>query len=500
MVMMDDVFKYFIFFNERIKSAINKPRFFFYYSPNQTASIQNSLTITIIPHATDEKILQIRVSRAPNLQVISSFKNTFSKLLGLYKLKYQNTENIYTELLPRSKSLIDLYTKTSKVDRDDKKTGRRLTELKKKRPDIFPSNYSSVCQPKSRQPYIVDKKEGEKLIKKFGEYKVLSSSMIPGYPSEYKDYFVCEPREPGEKGDYVWPGLQRNTKLYNKEKYPLLPCCFTSNQYTKEKGGLADILDKFKAPKFKSEDMGHILGSNKRLPEDRYGEIPFYLGFVVQSAGYTSITKGQQTILPILRLGVIGASDSFLHCMEKAFNMRYSSLSDDGKIKRIIQIRENLSKMNFAVARQELYDYTNEEIKGSLLDESVYLDPGVWIRLIEVYYNCNIFIYKINDDHPNGEIAIPRHSQAYLMRKTDVNLPTVFIVKNSIGEANETKDKKYQCELLIEYNPTGPRDKRFVFAFGDNKLVEQARLIFDKANDVSVVTPEDSFKYLPVKI
>lgn len=511
MISNSEIFSHFLFLNERqgnfsgYRSAITKARFNFYYQPRQTGSLTDSLTITVTPRVSDSEgkaWIDVRISRAMNEQQIKSFRNIFSKLLAIYLQQEESVIKLYGKLLPSSKKLFNLYVKTPKKSKTkiDKKTGKRLKQLKTLRPEVFRSGYASMCQPKSHQPYIVDKKEAKAISKKYGEHKIME---FTDAISKETNWYACEPREQGEPRTHIYPGLRENKHKTNakyREEVPYLPCCFTEDQYTKP---AAELHKRVEAQRgigraekdINVGDIGHVFKPNKTVSEGRFGQIPFYLSFIVQKAGYKEIKRGKQVALPIFRYGVVHSPDSFIHCLEKAFVPRYSSLPINRKIEKVKGIRKEMAEMNLAVAKQELYDYSDEAIREILLEDETYLDPGLWIRLAEIKYNCNIFIYQISDDFPNGAVVIPRFSQAYLPRDISENLPSVFIIKKNVN-----KDYPFQCELLVKFNPTGSRAKRFVYSFQNEPLVNEAIRVFYESNKISVVTSDRVFYYPPAPI
>lgn len=508
------IFKNFMFFNERVQdfhgpysSAITKKRFSFYYEPNQSYTPSKALTIIVTPYVSENGSstwIDVRVMRAGTFQQANAFRIIFSKLIGVYTREYQSIVKLYIELLPSAETEFGKTIRKPKGrKKEDEKSGKRLRHLKEKRPGIFRAGYASLCQPKSHQPYLITTEaRADEVRKRYGDHKVLEY-IDP--TTGKKDWYACEPREPGEEGTYIYPGLRANKDRDHpqyRDEVEVLPCCFTEDQYTKPGAILykslraEEIEAKDVAEEANIGDVGHILASNKRVPRGRFGQVPYYLSFVIRNAGYEDVEKGKQSFLPLLRYGVMEAPDSFLHCLEKALTFGYSSLDKDGRIKAIKDVRQKLSQINFAVARQELYDYSDEEIGEMILEENSYLDPGLWIRLAEVYYDVNIFLYQIDDIYPNGAVVIPRFSQAYLLRDISEAKKSVFIIKNVM----QSGDWPYQCELLVKYDPLAKRSKRFTYVFENDNLIEQAiRTLYD-ANNVSVATPKSTFFYAPVHV
>jgi hypothetical protein len=509
MISNSYIFSYFLFFNEntsdnksKFKTAITKERFMFHYEPNQKGPSDCSLSITITPQFIEEEKknwLDIRIRKASNIHQIESFKFVFSLLLSIYNNNEKSVIREYGELLPSTKEEFEMfYIKIKKmIKKDDKKSGKRLMELKKFRPGVFRAGYASMCQPKKTQPYVLDPENVEKFREEYGEHKMME---FEDPSNKKKDWYACEPREDGELPIYIYPGLRKNnikSKNYNSE-VPFVPCCFGENQYTKTGAELYKRTTSTNTSP-KSDDniigeIGHILSTNKHVPPGRYGVLPFYLTFIAKKSGYQHFEKGKQTIVPIFRYGVEISPDSFLHCMEKAFNPDYSMKDLKGKKELVNKVRIDMSNMNFSSGRQELYDHSDDMIKNILLDKNKYLDPRIWHSLVETKYGCNIFIYKISDEHPNGTIVIPRFSQIYLSKHIFPDKPTIFIVKKMPDAINVD----CQTEILVRYNHKAKGNKRFKFVFQNDIFITQAIKMFYESINIFVINPESSHNYKPI--
>ena len=511
MISNSSIFSYFFFFNEnppdskgKYKTAITKERFMFHYDPQQTGPSPRALSIVVTPQIfeeTGEGWIEVRVRKALSRHQVEIFQYVFSRLLRIYFNDCKTVISEYANILPNARNLFNKYSKKSKPisKKIDKKSGKRLIELKTTRPGVFRPGYASLCQPMSSQPYLLKDKDVESFRKEYGDHKLME---FEDPTTNKKDWYACEPREFGEPKKDIYPGLRKNTKGSGKYKSEVsfVPCCFGEDQYTKpaaelrrrmEKSIQEDNIEKMES----MGEMGHILSSNKSVPHGRFGKIPYYLTSIVKNAGYKNVEKGKQSILPIFRYGVMDSTSSFLHCMEKAFNPRYSSVDQKGKINIVKKVREGLSNMNFAVAAQELFGYSDENIKDILLDENQYIDPSYFISLVELKYDCNIFIYKMSDEEPCGSIVIPRFSQAYLPRDIAENRRSVFIIKKSTERFHE-----FQCEILVKYETGTKRNKRFSFVFQNDPIVNQAIQVFYEANTISSVTPKSFSYYSPIQL
>lgn len=503
LVSVDETFKYFLFFNERMlddkkgRTALTKKRFSVYYQPNHSYSIGPSLSILLTPrNEQGREFLDVRIMRAKSRAQVESFQNVFVKLVSLFLEKKKDVEKEYKKLLPDATALMKKYKpKPPKVKAADKKSGKRLLTLKTQKPELFRAGYASLCF-QSHQPYLIDSQEkAETLREELGEHKVLDyTNPVTGE----EEWYACEPREPNDESQlYIYPGLRENKSRNQKyrEEVPTLPCCFTEDQYTKQGSILFKKLREYDTDHDIIEslsDVGHILTAIKRAPRGRFGQLPYYISFIAEKAGYSKITKGKQEFVPILRTGVVDCPESFIHCLEKATNDDYFFYAKDERDARIWQVREGMANLPLESCRQELYDYTPEEVRKILLTDGSYIDPGVWITLAEKYYGINIFLYQVDKEHPHGAVLIPRFSRSYLMKKIIPEKPSVCIIKYETS-----RPWKYQCELVVKYFPESEDTKIERLFFGDG-FIREAISILQQTNVVRFMDESKLKKYIPL--
>ena len=507
LVATNEYFKYFLFFNEKNKTVISKPRFYVYYAQNQQGIISNSLALTITPQIVEGKpSVIVRISHANNIQQASSARLITLKLFSLYLQEYDRIVGIYSNLIEN----FDVTAgKKKQQKKEDKKTGPRAAALRKIHPEMFGSRYPDQCQ-KERQPYVLkDEEDALQRAEELGDpHKIM---LFEG------TWYACEPREPyldpkgnKDKDDkHIFPGLKENKPKtkdtdYDKEfkrKHPDLPCCFTQDQYEKK----ASRLRKYRAAQEEKERVeldaperdvggGYIVGANRRLQPGRFGELPFNWEKLLHHLGIEKVTRGKQTLYPILRYGVVASPASIIHCLERAFNPRYSSLTTFEKRDLVKNVREEMAERNLNIGRQELYDYTETDIRTMLLNDDEYLAPESFVSILQQYYDCNIFIYILDEKHVNGDIVIPRSSQAHLSRDIDELKKTVFIIKYE----TDTDDYPYQSEIFCHLDVKNGKTRGVNFVFENSPIVKMAVKLFYDANEVFVVSTDGYEPYRPV--
>lgn len=487
LVATNELINYFIFFNEKNKTITTKDFYAYYLPDHQYAGMGSRKTLAFTVTPDGNAGITIRIIRAVNVQQALAVRATLSKLFGLYVEKYDEIAEIYSELVPEAK-IKPLEAKRKK--KEDKKTGPRAMALREFDPKVFPPRYPDQCQ-KEKQPYIVKtKEEAAKLAKKLGDpHKVMPFGEV---------YYACEPRLQDDKNaKHIWPGLKENTSATGDrladldyiKTAPLLPCCYIQDQYKKKASKWRLYLENEgeveSQPKEKEAGVGYIVKAANRLQPGRYGELPFNFEKLFRYLGIEKIFKGKQEFYPVLRRGVAQSPDSFIHCMATAFDAPYLGIPKIAQqLDYIMNIRASLAERSLVVAKQELYDMTLEEIKEELLDPDAYIAPENYVSLLENFYECNIFIFIVSNDNPNGEIVLPRFSEAHLPRDLDENRRTAIIIKYESG----VDDFPYQCELACLVEVKNNRFSR-VDTYFENDLISRAMTqLYYNSNDVFIVS------------
>lgn len=487
-VCNNDIFRFFTFLNERsldeytYRTSLTKEKLVIYYQPNQNYDIQESYTITIIPKISDDgslSWLNIRVSKADTEKDVENFKDVFLRLLKIYKDEYPKVFNIYKGLIPGSEKTINKFVKKPKTKKIDVKSGKRVKQLREKRPHIFRATYASNCQLKSHQPYLIENKEQiEDFKKKYGQGKILEYTD----PITKKvDYYACEPREDDDESkNYIFPGLfqlkegsKASEDYVNEVGY--VPCCYTQNQYLKEGSTLYKFLKGIKEEEPSEIGKGYKLNPGKKLPPFRIGELPFYINNLFKR--YTDSN--------IFRIGVYDSPDSLIHCMELATSPLYYNgrkIDRDGFVENK---RIQIAKLdNYAVAKQELFGLDDNEIRNMILNEPL-IELQYWIRILEKIYQCNIIGFEVNSDEQNGDFILPNHSQSYLYKPPNYNLPTIFIIR----QCRKNKLPQYELCLIEDEN------KNLIFKFENIELIDNIYSLYKSYLSVYFFSNEGYIRY-----
>ncbi len=517
LICTDDLFRRFLFLEERstdkIMTVMTKQKLFVLYTPSANKEETLSIRITSISGETEKgkgpdvlppsnaESLTIRVSKAQNFQQANAVANTFSKLLTLYNQRAAEIKALYESIIPGLK----IVKRTQKkIKGENKKTCKRALDLKKHDESLFRTGYPSQCQ-RDGHPQIVTKQEADEAVKKFEKAGIQN----PTHKIMFFNgsYYICDPREPDDKNmNHIWPGLKPNKiskKLFGDpakkaakyaEEHPLVPCCYTTDQYIKKTSHLRMYMAGTVATEAtRKEKVDHILRSNVMVPMDRLGEMPFNWEKIFKYLGSKKIVKGKKEFYPILRFGVILSPDSFVHCLERAFNPKYEYLSVENRKKRVMEVRTDISEFSYNLSKQEMYNYIDESITEMLIDPEHYIDPGLFISLFQKYYKCNIFLYVTDSEHLDGDVVIPDYSQAYLARDIDETKPSVLIIQKEVQES----DFSYQCEIVVSLS--GVQNKEMNFKFSSSSPISKMAIkLFYDSNEVFIINPDGYDLYRPV--
>ena len=370
------------------------------------------------------KLLKKKRKYVPYIQV--KFKNvyhdkSFVNLITSLIAPYQGT----TEL---NQLLLNLDYKKEK-DMDE-----NLRKLKDLAPDAFVEGYANFCDVKKR-PLPIEQEDIDDYIKnKVKEYGLKGEEAnhykkhaVLTFPVNGEDlHLVCD--HPEDPYPYLKSTLNsKKLSALNKEQYEELPCCKKIAP---------------KATKTIKKEATHLTSASVIFNPGSTGEIDANIKYLLQN--YNTDKNN------FIRLGIVAPGDpySFIHCLGLATDdPQY--INTKNKDKYVDMILDQLKKIS-VVAKQELYDMSVNEIALSL-DKIDFFDPDLYYRLLEEYYNVNIYVF-------NTSLVLPRfkefHTRALRQK------PSVLIYKND-----------NQCELII--NVLSETHKMLIFDHTMSKYCHQ---------------------------
>lgn len=402
--------------------------------------------------------IRVRVSKADSLESIEKFQEIFGKLLTLYDEKYNTIVEEYRKYIPDFGAVEE--------DEEDEEDEDNTNNIFNIAPDIFKvTGYSTICGP-SRQPTIIPEKEALETDKKVMKFPrdIPKNEDVIKFPMDGQDqnYYVCNNK------NYPYPGLQINNNK-NSDVYPYVPCCFERDQTNKPK-----YLHYYEGKERKQEnkDKGEtLLVTNKFLTNKQKGTLPPNLESLFTLANpsdkFQYVRKG---ILQTDGKDKKRNEHSFLACVMEALDDEtgITKITDHEERENVlIDVRHKLATEKLApLCKQEMYDYTIDQIISMLKDPYVYLDPKLFIHLLENYFECNIFLFT--KKFLNGEMILPRHTQAYY--KNFNKNRCIYIYEHMGSESDSSKFPYPQCELIIRHNRIKNEDY-YSFSYDESKNI-----------------------------
>lgn len=470
LIMNDSYFSNYLYIDETI--ITQKPTVYIHFYTQEIGEIKAYLTEKIVdkkdPDIKNKKeffensyYVRVKISKAKNLESIEKFQEILSKLFTLYNQKYENIIDIYSEFIPLNELETKLTIKNKK--RVTKKIKDKREELA---PEIFVSNYTRFC---GQPPTIINDEDEENEIERGRQVLTFPKDASEGaIPRKY----ICEYKK------YPYPGIKTNI-LSNSDKFPYLLCCYENDQTNK--------------PEFRNYYYGeqlidttidqHIIKSNKILNDKQVGYLPQNI------SKFFEIIDSDKNF-EYYRVGVDKNLNSFLNCI--LFSLKL--LNNTNIDLQLQNIRKTLATDELAASsKQELYDYTIEDIINKIKNTNEYFNPNYFIHLLEVKYNCNIFLFTRNKDNPDGTIVLPRHVKGYFKNKNNFN-NNIFVYEHTGIEADNSKYP--MCEIICRWNKKGKKDDlEYVFS-SDNDLVKNAFEIFQNFNDFYILSKKFSYSEL----
>ncbi|MEK7070962.1 MAG: hypothetical protein AAB966_04090, partial [Patescibacteria group bacterium] len=293
--------------------------------------------------------------------------------------------------------------------------------LRRSMPDAFIENYTTNC-PNKQQPSIITPEERHEYEEEsFNIGKTKFSRQVLEYPPlEPKILLGCP------SPDYPFPGIRKNT-LENKDKYPYFPCCFKSNHMDDPNSDYRRFVEQRKKETVK---VAHHVKTLKSLDFGQTGSVPTSLGTLL--AKYKDGAKADEFI----RIGVVKSPNAIIHAI------LYASEHPEYAVAKTNERREQVARKMRALmsnetfyspylVKQEMFDFSDEEISKILKDSDTPLNISLFYHLLEIALTANIFVFKSvrTDTGTIAEIDLPR-CKFYSIRNVPPDNPSVLLIRN----------------------------------------------------------------------
>ena len=378
--------------------------------------------------------VRVKITRCDTIEKVKEFQKIFSKLFALYNKDVDNVLEFYEEH----------FCPIAEDEEEEEEIVNKKIKLREIDPFVFQPNYGKLCdiQPK----YLTDE-EAKIKIEEGKEDNIMR------FPKEeiqgsFPKYYICE--------DNIskFPGL-RDNPFSNNDVLPYIPGCYEKDQKNIEGSKYRNYYfdEPLNEREYKVQD---IKKTNKILEYGAFGYLPDNLNKLFFIGDQEGI---------YFREGIFRTKSSFLDCIMQALNedtniLKYKSV--ESRTKQLNKKRKELATPKFAAyCKQEMYDYTLDDIVKKIGNPDEYFDPKLFVHLLELYFDCNIFLFSREN---NGQIIIPRNIQCYYKMK---NKNKCIFVFEHLGS---TADKATypQCELIIRQLSEHKKETENIFKFSSS--------------------------------
>ena len=414
--------------------------------------------------------IRVKITSAKNEEAVQDFQNLFAKLMVVYEQEYPNIVKFYT-------SYISDFVKTKKI----KNVPNIIPSLKDIAPEVFAIGYPQRCP---QAPTIIDDDD------KLALDTAIRNGNIMRYPKEEDSTeqfpsrnYICEHK------DAEFPGLRINP-LDNNNIVPYLPCCYKKNHNIPGCGSILRYYEHGEDLKEKgNEEQQDIIITKRFAPQAKYGTLPENIEKLFEIFDFDEKYR-------YFRRGMHNGKSSFLECVMEGMETEILDIKFQKREAFLVQKRKELAnKAGAASCKQEMYDYSTQEIIDAIRDPNTYMDPLLFTSLLEQHFNCNIFVF--NRTHEYGKMNIPRHTQAYYKNKRDARC--IFIYEHTGSHADRGKYEGSHCELIVRWKKN---DKHNITYFSpyDSEISKGMREIFNRMKKAYALNLEITETSIPLEM
>lgn len=433
LIMNNKSFSKFLAVDESIKASKKTESLYIHFNSNKTgdvtANISEKYSFKGDPNLKGKDIvnmfpyksyyLRIKITSINNIESVQLFQNLLTKIMKMYEDNYQSVFDFYKRYIP-----------TFGI-KEEPNVIIKPPKLKDLAPEVFINGYPPTCP---HQPTIIDDnevKDAESEGKQVMRYPK-ETDANENFPTRN---YICNHETA------IYPGLRTNP-LSNSDIVPYLPCCYEKN-HSEIRGSEYRQYFFGDQAKMKFKFQQELIITNKFVGRDTFGTLPESLDRI-----FNVINNDKKYMY--VRMGVTDSKSSFLECVLQGLYEQTGILkhkSDKSRLNFLQKYREKLTENPFlTICRQEMYDFTIEQIKEKLMDQEQYFDPQFFVSLLEKIYKCNIYIFN------RQGLLLPRFEKKYFKTKSPSNT-NLFIYQHR-GSKNEraTYDR---CELIVRWNTSG---------------------------------------------
>jgi len=420
-----------------------------------------------------DSLLHLKINSTNCSELLEYYQSSVLRLFTYYNtlINRVDEETEETDISVLEKIIPQLTEERTKYMKKER-TGDSsyINYLREMVPGMFPGSYTRSCQKeiqkieliapsmvihsseteykkKWKDVYFVVDKDGE--IEMFiNKSEELEPKQAMRYPKDSEFWFASYSES------FPYPSLKVSKNIDGSSIYQYIPC--TSNVDVSQPGCKSIYREYFYGDEIDKKSTKYVYGTLRSLQDGMTGTIEDTNLQNISIILNTAMEKRKT----FLRYGVGNGNspNSLIHCVLTATKNKEYMEADMKKQEEIAKSyrKKFLKHCILEVAKQELYDYDVGEIKKMLLNLDMYFNPSLFYRLIEEYFEVNIYIFKLHEN--DATLDIPRNYFVHI-RNMNIDRKTIVLLKNTGGT---TAMIQHPCCELIGY--TNSNDKN-VFLF-----------------------------------
>lgn len=321
-------------------------------------------------------------------------------------------------------------------------SGNKLQRLQSADPELFINGYAKKCQEKNQGVVIPDDKLEQWVANNpSSTYLTYPKEPIPGVQTIH---YGCP------NSQFLHAGLKRNLDLPNNKQHPVIPCCYAKDQrnsssvynmYLEDTKQITDV-----NTILQTQNKKQISAVNKILSTFRIGNIS---NLLLENFARVKITNN------LVRMGVYKSNNTFIHCIFHAMKYEpYENINDiiereffvkQWRVDLGEEMRSNAPEsINISLLRQELYDYTIDEIINLITNLDKGFNSETLYRILEDMFKINIFVFVSRSSGESIKLEIPRNKITHV-REPRLDRKSIMIFKHDKGDSIEP-----HYELIVE--------------------------------------------------
>ena len=344
---------------------------------NRVFSRYGDLTCILTPTRSFQKqnYVHVKITRSKEETIVLQFKQLLGKLVAFYN------ENLSKYLLKFKKwdPSFELYTPFPQ----ELSTDVSVTDQWKEK--VFGSNeYTRACQ--APKPRVISEMEA----KQYPSTRTLQFPPKP-YQNIEPQWFLCDQQWKGKS--YLYPGLIQLSDPENVFGYA--PCCYIESHETKNQTILKQlnylIEHQYKEDYIQSISLSSLLKTKRRMLDSTKRIIQQIGQEGLLDLSIFQFMKSIHVSYDYTRMGTSPwENESFLGALE----FIHAIQSSERKMRSPQQLRSLLSENHYLeTGLQQNFDHGIQGMRQILSDPSQELHPRYWIRVLEEFYQKNIWIF-----------------------------------------------------------------------------------------------------------